>query len=251
MKRAFGVCLALCLIGGPTGARAVSTRTGDGMCCKSQKHHFCVTVPGRWSKVSQQQMDMFRAGINPDDTEYDFECVAAYGQDFVAGNPTSLIGVLVGHYKDKRRISNREIEGTVKWLTGFNIDKLERMSGRRHGRDRTPPNMKSLKTRDAMYSNERKRLVWDVEVEPHRGRRDRMQVNTYFGRKTIVFVIGIAPLGEFEKCDRALAGVDKSFRFDPGAEFQQIPWYESGTFAIVLIGVAAALLAYTFRKRKG
>ena len=96
MTRRFAVCLVLCLVGGPTGARAISTGTGDAMCCKSHKHSFCLTVPGRWRKVTQQQMDMLRASVDPGDDEYDFECVAAYGQDFVMGNPTSLIGVIVG-----------------------------------------------------------------------------------------------------------------------------------------------------------
>jgi hypothetical protein len=250
MRSRFLVCLVLCLVGGAARAWAVSTSTGGAMHCRSKKYDFSMTVPGQWRKVSQQLMDMMKASIDPGDADYDFECIAAYGQDYVMGNPTSIIGVVVGYYKDKRQISKREIRQTVKVLTGADLKKLKRAARQAHRRDYNPPNIRNMKTRDVRYVDEKMCLIWDVDVEPQQGETGRMQLYSYFGREVMVMIVAVAPAGEFSKCAEALAGVDRTFRFEPGAEFQQTEWYRSNFFAIGLIAVATSLLAYTFRERK-
>jgi hypothetical protein len=246
MKSRLLLCLVLCLTGWTTGAWAISTRTGGEIHCQSKKHDFYLKVPGGWRKVTQQQMDALRAYVDVKDEEFTMEWVAAYGRDYVMGNPTSLIAVAVGYYGDKRQISEGEIRRAVKLLTGADLETLRRAS-RGKGYD---PSVTSVKTRSVEYYEDRKLLRWDTEVEIAGTARLEARYLCFFGRKVCVMIYGWGLAGQFANCGQGLDCAVRSFRFEPGAQYQEVEWYRSRLFAIALIAVATSLLAYTFRQRK-
>ena len=174
------------------------------------------------------------------------EWVAAYGRDYVMGDPTSLITVAVGFYSDKRQVSEREIRRAVKLLTGADLETLRRAS-----RDRSyDTDITRFETRRVEYHEDRKLLLWDAELEIAGTGRLEARYLCFFGRKVYVMIYGCTLAGQFGNCGQGLDCAVRSCRVEPGAEYEKVQWYQSRFFGIVLIGLATSLLAYTFRQRK-
>jgi len=237
-RKVFLVWIGMCIVCSINSTQAITSQNAAPRRYHSKEYGFSVTIPAGWKEAPRELMALLQKETYMQSTEVEVKFLAGFLSASRQAVPEAFVLVGVVHYPKGRQLSKRDMRRMVSLMTGARAKEICRSAGP----DSLASNIKAVTDWSTEYFEDKKMCIWQFRGETNGCGSVQSRNAGFFGRKALVIIAANIEEAQFNDYKHIFAGIENSFQFDPGMEYEDIPWYDSRGFALAIIVVSASVL---------
>jgi len=233
-----GICVA-CVASGEAARPRTEVKTYH-----SDEFGYSITIPEGWTRIPDSDLRAATQRIFSDELLEKLTFEVAMQRRASEPFTYPYAWVQIERYPSGHQISERGMRQYIKNMTALSEEDI-----RKHIKEGASEVAADLKNVKIDFDPETRTFSSSHASETEGAGRTRACMYGWFGHRSVISVAFYTRDDEFERCQPALEQMRKSFKFDPGMEYQPVDWFASQTFAWVLIVGASSVLALVLRRK--